>query len=136
MSAASIERRVHRHRRQGERHRLAVMLQWLAAHAIVHQRGRPVNQELMVDGERAVVRLLDDVADDGHLRYFGIWDAADLGEAPVRLYLTDDARYPYGTTALELVPLVDWIARGGGKGAGWRAPDELTLDDLAPPAVE
>ncbi|HSD86085.1 MAG TPA: hypothetical protein VLB44_01175 [Kofleriaceae bacterium] len=123
--------RLARDRRRDERKRLAVLLQWLAAHAIVRWRGRRVTPELMAESELAVAQLLADVADDGHLLYFGIRDAADLGEAPIALYLTDDSRYPYGTTALELLPLADHIMRGGDRGQGWRSPGELTLEDLA-----
>ena len=119
-----------RQQRRAERERLSILLQWLCAHAIVHQRGQPVTAELVAAGERAVSQLLADVAEDGHLLYFGIGDAADLGEAPVALYLTDDPRYPYGTTALELLPVVDWIMGGGARGRGWKAPGELTLEDL------
>lgn len=123
--------KIERDHRGAERRRLAVLLQWLAAHAINRWRGRPVTPELMAEEERAVSQLLADVADDGRLRHFQIRNAADLGDAPVTLYLTDDPRYRYGTTALELLPLVDWIACGGARGHGWRDPAELTLDDLA-----
>lgn len=132
----SVTSKIERDQRAAERRRLAVLLQWLAAHAIVRWRGWPVTTELMAEGERAVSQLLADVSDDGHLRHFGIRDAADLGDAPVALYLTDDPRYPYGTTALELLPLVDWIARGGARGVGWKEPAELTLDDLDPALPE
>ncbi len=120
-----------RDRRLDERRRLGVLLQWLAAHAIVRWRGRPVTSELMATQERAVAQLLADVADDGHLVHFGIRDSADVGDAPIALYLTDDARHPYGTTALELLPLVDWIMQGGARGAGWKDPRDLTVADLA-----
>lgn len=127
--------RLERQQRRGERARLGILLQWLAAHAIVHQRGQPVTAELVTAGERAVGQLLADVAEDGHLLHFGIRDAADLGDAPVALYLTDDPRYPYGTTALELLLVVDWIMGGGARGRGWKAPGELAVDDLAPPSA-
>lgn len=130
VGAIEITRRVVRQHRRLERRRLAVLLQWLAAHAIVRWRGQPVTREVMEESERSVAQLLADVADDGHLQYFEVRDAINLGEAPVALYLTDDPSHPYGTTALELSPLVDWIARGGARGVGWRAPDELTVDDL------
>lgn len=113
------------------RRRLGILLQWLTAHAIVRWRGTEVTAELMVVEERAVLQLLEDVSDDGGFSYFGIADAADLGPAPVSLYLTDDPRYRHGTTALDLPPLLDWIMRGGARGAGWRDPKDLTVDDLA-----
>jgi len=119
-----------RERQRGERHCLGVLLQWVAVHAVRERAGRPVTPDLVAGREVAVAEILAGMARAGHLSYFGIRDAADLGDPPVQLYPVLDPRYPIGTLALDLPPLVEWIASGALRGRGWRPPGELTADDL------
>jgi len=119
-----------RERQRGERQRLGVLLQWVAVHAVRERAGRPVTPELVADREAAVAALLAGMASAWHLSYFGIRDADDLGDPPVQLYPVLDTQHPIGTLALDLPPLVEWIASGAMRGRGWRAPMELTADDL------
>lgn len=119
-----------RERRRIERRQLGVLLQWAAVHAVRERAGRPVTPELMADREAAVAVLLAGMARAGHLLHFGIRDAEDLGDPPVQLYPVLDPRHPIGTLALDLPPLVGWITSGGLRGRVWRAPAELTADDL------
>lgn len=119
-----------RERRRGERQRLGVLLQWVAVHAVRERAGRPVTPELVAGREAAVAELLAGMARAGHLMHFGIRDAYDLGDPPVQLYPVIDQRHPIGTLALDLPPLVEWIASGAMRGRGWRAPGELVADDL------
>ncbi len=119
-----------RERRRVERRQLGVLLQWVAVHAVRERAGRPVTPELVADREAAVAALLAGMARAGYLAYFGIRDAEDLGDPPVQLYPVLDPRHPIGTLALDLPPLVEWISTGAMHGRGWRAPGELTADDL------
>lgn len=119
-----------RERLRGERQRLGVLLQWVAVHAVRELAGRPVTPELVAGREAAVAELLAGMASAGHLLHFGIRDPDDLGDPPVQLYPVTDPRHPIGTLALDLPPLVEWIASGAMRGRGWRAPGELSADDL------
>lgn len=119
-----------REQRRGERRRLGVLLQWVAAHVVGELAGRPTTADLVADREAAIGALLGSMAKAGHLLHFGIHDAEDLGDAPVQLYPVMDGRHPIGTLALDLPPLVAWITTGAMRGQGWRAPAELGVDDL------
>jgi hypothetical protein len=119
-----------RERRRVERRQLGVLLQWVAVHAVRERAGRPVTPELVADREAAVAALLAGMARAGRLVHFGIRDVEDLGDPPVQLYPVLDPRHPIGTMALDLPPLVEWISSGAMRGRGWRAPGELTADDL------
>jgi hypothetical protein len=119
-----------REQRRAERRHLGVLLQWVAVHAVSERAGRPVTPELVAEREAAIAALLAGMARAGHLVYFGIRDAADLGDPPVQLYPVTDGRQPIGTLALDLPPLVEWITTGAMHGQGWRAPGEVTADDL------
>lgn len=125
-----LARRLELAHRQQVRRRLAVLLEWLTAHAIVRWRGQEISPELVTELEASVGDLIAQAADVGGLSYFGIRNRGDLIEVPISLYLTDDPRYRYGTVAIDLPPLLDWIMKGGAAGAGWREPTSLTVDDL------
>ncbi len=116
--------------RRAERRLLGVLLQWVAVHAVRERAGRPVTPDLVADRDAAVAELIAGMARAGHLSHFGIRDAEDLGDPPVQLYPVLDPRHPIGTLALDLPPLVDWISSGAMRGRGWRAPGEVTADDL------
>lgn len=119
-----------REQQRGERQRLGVLLQWVAVHAVRERAGRPVTPELVSGREVAVTGLLAGMASAGHLLHFGIRDADDLGDPPVQLYPVIDQRHTLGTLALDLPPLVEWIASGAMRGRGWREPGELAADGL------
>jgi hypothetical protein len=125
-----LARRLELAHRQQVRRRLAVLLEWLTAHAIVRWRGQEISPELVTELEASVGDLIAQAADVGGFSYFGIRNRGDLIEVPISLYLTDDPRYRYGTVAIDLPPLLDWIMKGGAVGAGWREPTSLTVDDL------
>ncbi len=122
--------KIAREQRRGERRRLGVLLQWIAAHVVAQRTGERVSEELLAEREAALAALLGEIATAGHLLFFGIRDAGDLGEPPVQLYPVLDPRWPIGTLALDLPPLVEWITGGAMRGAGWRRAAELTADDL------
>lgn len=123
-------RRIRRRARRVARPRLYHLLHWAAWHALVGTdlAGRSLDDEAThIAAANAIHRAIDELADAGAFRYFGISNAWDMGPVPIQLrQVTED-----GGTALEVEPIANVILDGGRRGAGWMAADELTIDDLA-----
>lgn len=92
--------------------------------------GQRVTADLMAACRMAVERALARLADTGALTYFGIRNSAELGRAPVSLYLVSDGAPPFGRVDLASEALVSWIFSGGARGQGWRDTSAITTADL------
>lgn len=123
---SAIRRQISRRRRDRARGPLIDLLRACAGHAMAPLAGQEISLELLQLAERGISAGLAALADAGALDYFGIRDAAELGEPPVTLRLLSDE----GHATVVVEPLVTWIFAGGARGVGWRSPARLTLADL------
>ena len=110
--------------------RLADFLAWAVFHACERTGliGQRLTELTMARAHAATSDELYQLADAGAFRYFGISSGYELGAAPIALR---EHRPGTGSVVIANVrQLIDYIMRGGSRGAGWVAPSELTLDDL------
>lgn len=123
-------RRIRRRARRLARPRLHYLLHWAAWHALAGSgvRGMRLDDEAThAAAATAIHRVIDELADGGAFRYFGITNAWDLGPVPISLRIvTAD-----GGVALEVEPIAEVILDGGRRGVGWMTTEELSVDDLA-----
>lgn len=113
------------------RGQLAEFLAWALKHAC--DRGGLVGTALtQLTTERALAFLQDELyqlADAGAFRFFGIASGYELGAVP--LAIGEVARGTGVVAIVNLKQATSYIMAGGSRAAGWVAPGELTLDDLA-----
>ncbi len=102
---------------------LAHLLQWAMVHASRPYFGAPAEQWMVDQIKADTRRLLQEMADSGVFRYFGIADAEQFGDPPIGIMMLDA-----GHLVIEYEPLTDWIFGGGAGRFGWRSPRDLTLD--------
>lgn len=127
---SAINRKLALARRERAAGPLFDLVRWCAIHALQPYAGRDLTADLMVEGTKAVERELAGLADRGVFRYFGIGDAAALGNPRVELYVFDDGLPPYGKVEINAIAVTAWVMTGGARGQGWRSAGDLTPDDL------
>ena len=127
---SAIQRRLELARREVARPPLTRLVQWVCVHSLGPLSYVPPTRDFVRMICADIGRRLRDLADDGVFLFFGIRDAAEMGNAPVSLRAV---RYDHGrvTVTVNEAPLVAWIIGGGAGLRGWRAPSSLTLDALA-----
>lgn len=92
--------------------------------------GQRVSGDMMRTCTLAVELAIARIADRGALAYFEIRDAAELGNAPVSLYVVSDGAPPFGRIDLAPEALVAWIFAGGARGQGWLDPRAVAAEDM------
>lgn len=126
---SGVIRRLERQRRDAARRPLINLLRHCASRAIRPLAGLDMTPELERAAHELAVRGFAELADTGALSYFGIRDADDVGDAPVRLRVVVDEERGAAYVDLDLEALVPWVL-GGGSRRGWMRPDQLTAADL------
>lgn len=126
---AGLIRRLRRQRRDAARRPLIDLLRYCVGHAIRPLAGQVMTPELERTAQELAASGIADLADRGALAYFGIRDAADVGDAPVQLRVVVDEERGAAYVDLDLEALVPWVLAGGSR-RRWMRPDELTAADL------
>jgi hypothetical protein len=125
----TIARKLRDRRRVLARKPLADLLLWAGYHALVPHRGIEMDARSVAMLEDEVLMAMHRLADTGVLAYFGIREAAEFGDPPVRVHVIASPP-PWGHTEVDVWPLVDWVMDGGARARGWMSPGSMTQDLL------